>query len=346
MRIVRIPRSDSNSLVVQLEHANMVFDPRYMGCGAQALGHIFSFSVKGRILTITRIADADENEGWPVFRLRAYLPTENIPDFTSTVYLYWGLDGEIAPKDTTKIIFHPSVTTIQEWAFYNCKSLVRVTIPDHVTEIGICAFFCCDSLRFIQLPTNLEFIGMSAFNTCKSLEAVFLPPTVIYIGNEAFKDCTSLRFCYLPETIDLLGIEVFGGCDRLLTTVNYEFYHDEDYDPINNDDVNEWFMQRYASLPFHQACFSTSITPQVIVHGIERATEVDHQQMTALHILCANPHVTGDCIRAYLQLAPEAANQEDSEGMTPFQYLCRNGIIIVEDGNFSSVMAWWYHCMP
>ena len=40
------------------------------------------------------------------------------------------------------------------------------------------------------------------------------------------------------------------------------------------------------------------------------ALEVDSQQMTALHILCANPHVTGGAIRAYLQMAPEAAEQQ------------------------------------
>jgi len=81
-------------------------------------------------------------------------------------------------------------------------------------------------------------------------------------------------------------------------------------------------------------------------HGVELTTEVDDQQMTALHILCANPHVTGDCIRAYLQLAPEAADQEDSEGMTPFQYLCRNDVNFLDDMSFSSLMIWWYHCMP
>jgi len=69
--------------------------------------------------------------------------------------------------------------------------------------------------------------------------------------------------------------------------------------------------------------------------------------MMALHILCANPHVTRDAIRAYLQLAPAAANQEDSEGMNPFQYLCRNDITFgEEDRSFSSLMIWWYHCMP
>jgi len=77
-------------------------------------------------------------------------------------------------------------------------------------------------------------------------------------------------------------------------------------------------------------------------HGIEIATVVDDQQMTALHILCSNPHDTGDCISAYLQLAPEAADQEDSYGMTPFQYLCRNRIAFLDDTSFSALMIWWY----
>jgi len=81
-------------------------------------------------------------------------------------------------------------------------------------------------------------------------------------------------------------------------------------------------------------------------YGLERATEVNDQQMNALHILCANPHVTGDSILTYLQLAPEAAEQQDSDGMTPFQYLCRNDITLFDDRSFSSVMAWWYGCMP
>ena len=74
--------------------------------------------------------------------------------------------------------------------------------------------------------------------------------------------------------------------------------------------------------------------------------EVNDQQMTAFHILCTNPHGTGDCIRAYLQLAPEAAEQQDSDGMTPFQHLCRKVITFLEDRSFSSVMAFWYGCMP
>jgi len=320
MRILFIPGSLSNNSVdVQLPHANMVLDPRIIHTWGR--GYKFRFSVKGRILTITRI---DADGGWDLgFFLRAYLPTEVIPDFTSTVYTYWGLDGEEAPHDVTKVNFHPSVTRIQTYAFYGCRSLVRITIPDTVTRIERFAFRYYVSLIFIRLSTNLVSIGVMAFHGCKSAEAVFLPPTINRIEDQAFGDCKSLRFCILPDPTDHVGIEVFKGCDRLSTTVS------------NN---------------LSTVCYSTSVNSQSIqecihTHGIECATEVNDQQMTALHILCSNPHVTADCIRAYLQLAPEAAAQQNSDGMTPFQYLCRNDIAFLEDRSFSSVMACWYGCM-
>ena len=319
MFIVTVPRSRTNSIDVQLEHGGAVLDPRHISTYWR--GYKFRFSVKGRTLTITRI---DGDGGWDDdFFLRAYLPTEIIPDFTSTVYTYYGLLHEKAPLDTTKVIFHPSVTRIKEYAFNGCNSLERVTIPDTITRIEKMAFCNCFSLRFLRLSTNLQFIGTMAFANCKSIEAVFLPPTVRCIDDMAFYGCTSLRFC-MPDRIEHVGIKVFVGCNRLSTTVR------------NN---------------LSKVCYSTSVTPQMIqecidTDGIERATEVDDQQMMALRIMCENPHVTGGCISAYLQLAPEAAEQQDSDGMTPFQYLCRNDITFLEDRSFSSVMAWWYGCMP
>ena len=93
MFIVDVPSSRSNRIDVQFEHDDVVFDTRHMG---GQTGCKFRFSVKGRTLTITRI---DKDEGWEYgFRLRAYLPTEVIPDFASTVYTYWGLRDERAPE--------------------------------------------------------------------------------------------------------------------------------------------------------------------------------------------------------------------------------------------------------
>jgi len=73
-------------------------------------------------------------------------------------------------------------------------------------------------------------------------------------------------------------------------------------------------------------------------HGIECATEVNDQQMTALHILCANPHVTGDCIRTYLHWALEAAEQQDSDGTTPFSVFAGMTLLSQRTGAF--LLSW------
>jgi len=311
MRIIRFPRSRTNSIDVLLEHANEVPDPRTIDRYGKR--RKLRFSVNGRTLTITR-TDKDEESYWYYsFNLRLYCPSDDIPAFSSTVYLYHGLGGdECAPKDVTEVNFHPSVTTIKDGDFKDCTSLVRIKIPDTITLIEQYAFKGCHSLRSIRFSLNLQHIERAAFYGCRSLEAVFLPPTDSQIGYRAFMYCGSLRF--------------INGYDRLSPRLQ------------NN-------------VAMHKVCFGTSVNRQtiqecIVTHGTACATKVDNQKMTALHILCANPHVTGDAIRAYLQLAPEAAEQEDSKGMTPFQYLCRNDVSFLDESNFSSLMTLWYGCMP
>ena len=190
----------------------------------------------------------------------------------------------------------------------------------------------------------------------------------------------------MPESIYHIGKLVFEACDALLTTVKYKM-DDRGRYTLNDDEVNRWLTQQHVHFPFHQAFSSTSATPQGIggcfeEHGIELATEVDDQQLTVLRILCANPHITGDGIRAYLTLASEAANEQDStgttglhilcslphqdtstgdairaylklvpeapvnvqdsDGMTPFQHICRSDVsLFIDERSFSSVMMWW-----
>ena len=155
------------------------------------------------------------------------------------------------------------VTVTKEYAFYDCASLVRITIPDRLTRIEGWAFCGCDSLISIRLSVNLVSIG-DAFRGCKSLEAVFLPPTVTYIGDDAFINCKSLRFCILPESVVHVSHSVFYGCDRLSTT-----------------DRNK----------LSRVCYSASVNPKTIqecihTHGIERATEVNGQQMMTYAFYC------------------------------------------------------------
>ena len=70
MMIVRVTSSASDIMLMQLTHLNVKVDPRPIGFD-EGDEHEFSFSVNGRTLTITRIDQDYEDDGWDcIFSLR------------------------------------------------------------------------------------------------------------------------------------------------------------------------------------------------------------------------------------------------------------------------------------
>ena len=60
-------------------------------------------------------------------------------------------------QDTvTEVIIKNGVTGIGEYAFYECKNLKKVTIPETVNVIGHDAFNGCESLEEINIPSGLK----------------------------------------------------------------------------------------------------------------------------------------------------------------------------------------------
>ena len=130
-----------------------------------------------------------------------------------------------------------SVTSIGDYAFYQCPSLKSITIPEGVTSIGGGAFYGTewynnqpDGVVYIgkvlykykgTMPENTAIevkegtvsISPSAFYNCSSLTAITLPASVTSIGDWAFEDCSSLTAITLPEDSKLTSIE------------NYAFYY-------------------------------------------------------------------------------------------------------------------------
>ena len=79
------------------------------------------------------------------------------------------------------------VTEIGPWAFYNCDSLVSVSIGANVKIIGEYAFSDCDYLSSITFEkgSSLEVIENRAFSWC-SVESLEIPSSVKSIGENAF----------------------------------------------------------------------------------------------------------------------------------------------------------------
>ena len=104
------------------------------------------------------------------------------------------------------IKFPDTVTKIQDQAFYFCRNLKTVILPDSVTYIGESAFAPHSGggvdnsiLELNKLPESLKEIGSNAFYKCPYVNITSLPKSLITIGDSAFRDCFNV------------GIIDFGG---------------------------------------------------------------------------------------------------------------------------------------
>ena len=85
------------------------------------------------------------------------------------------------------------VTSIGENAFFSCKSLTSITLPDSIKSIGFGAFMSCESLSKITLPDSVKSIESYAFFGCSSLTEITLPNSVKSLGHDVFGNCFSLE---------------------------------------------------------------------------------------------------------------------------------------------------------
>ena len=80
-----------------------------------------------------------------------------------------------------------NVTSIGDYAFYDCSGLTSVTIPNSVTSIGESAFQYCSGLTSVTIPNSVTSIGDNAFYNCNGLTSIEVPNSVTSIGADAFK---------------------------------------------------------------------------------------------------------------------------------------------------------------
>ena len=107
-----------------------------------------------------------------------------------------------------------SVTAIGEKAFYFCKALSSVTIPESVTEIGPSAFRNCAALTTLALPAGVTTIGYSAFFGCSGLTSFTIPSGVTTIEPYTFFGCKRVPSFNLGN-ITKIGGSAFAGCAAL-----------------------------------------------------------------------------------------------------------------------------------
>ena len=80
-------------------------------------------------------------------------------------------------KDITTITLRNDTVGIANSAFFYCRKLTNVTIPDGVTNIGATAFRECTELTSITIPNSVTSINGSAFWSCYKLKTIMFNGT-------------------------------------------------------------------------------------------------------------------------------------------------------------------------
>ena len=107
------------------------------------------------------------------------------------------------------------VTSIGKEAFYYCKNLSNVTIPNGVTKINTSAFAGCSGLTSIIIPNSVTNIGLSSFAFCTGLTSITIPNSVTTIDHYAFQGCTGLSSISISNSITKIDVGVFQKCTGL-----------------------------------------------------------------------------------------------------------------------------------
>jgi len=161
---------------------------------------------------------------------------------TASKTLLVGCKNSVIPADG-------SVTSIGNYAFYNCTSLTSITIPASVKSIGGGAFYNCSKLTSITIPEGVTSIGEWAFENCnkltrtqyqnctyiivnanpyyllercdnKKLSSYQIHDDTQVIGGSAFSYCTSLTSITIPASVTSIGEWAFSDCSSL-TSVTF-----------------------------------------------------------------------------------------------------------------------------
>ena len=132
------------------------------------------------------------------------------------------LNGE----EVKDLIIPDGVTTIGNYAFYNCSGLTSVNIPNSVTAIGNKAFYDCFGLKSVHISDIASWFGIKFGNNYsnplsyakrlylngKEVKDLVIPDGVTTINNWTFYKFSGLTSVTIPNSVTSIGSWAFFIC--------------------------------------------------------------------------------------------------------------------------------------
>lgn len=99
-----------------------------------------------------------------------------------------------------------SGAVMNDYVFYNCTELKKVSLPSNMTNIGVEAFAECENLETINIPTKVKKIGDHAFYGARGLKDVTMPDSITEFAEDIFDSSIAL---FSVDEVNLLSDD---GC--------------------------------------------------------------------------------------------------------------------------------------
>lgn len=105
------------------------------------------------------------------------------------------------------------VTYIGKRAFYGCKGLKKIVLPDSLQKIERKAFEFCTGLEGdLDIPALVTEISWGTFQGCSGLNgSLTLPDGLTVIGERAFNGCNFSGDLRIPDSVTYIGGAAFGN---------------------------------------------------------------------------------------------------------------------------------------
>ena len=135
-----------------------------------------------------------------------------------------------ACRSLNNITIPNTMKIIEDKAFMGMLFLESLTIPDSVSKIGEAVFFCCNNLNSVNVGKNNKyFTSNNGILFDKDMTEIIVCPTgypvadykipdgVKKIRDYAFYNCIRLENITVPESVTYIGKYAFYECARLLS---------------------------------------------------------------------------------------------------------------------------------
>jgi uncharacterized repeat protein (TIGR02543 family) len=197
------------------------------------------------IFEYEQIENSDKARIIGIKRLLPQLTVPTIIGGYQVTELADGLFAEFDAFDVQTIYLPPTITTVGEETFYNCKE-VAIIFDDRavITKLGAGAFYGCDKLSAIRLGEGLSIIDVDTFFGCHSLKTLQLPKSVTLIEENAFAGCESLVTVTFHSDLTEIRDSAFKDCTALKSIFFYgdaeqiDLLREEHTEPQNHDFLN------------------------------------------------------------------------------------------------------------